>query len=178
MEPPTEPKPKRKYVMTPERRAKLLANLEKARLAPKEKVYRKTPKRYAANVGNLEKAKSKLREQLEREQEDLRVKLEGLFPAGEDPPPFGPESRQFGGAEELDQAAILIARRLRKIQAARRRDGRRIMRVLTAAINRSHPLSPEEAYQLVCDLLQCLDGSRVVAEARRLNDQIAELLIQ
>ncbi|MGO9274945.1 MAG: hypothetical protein ACLQOO_32735 [Terriglobia bacterium] len=178
METPAEPKTKRKYVMTPERRAKLLANLEKARLAPKEKVYRKTPKRYAANVGNLEKAKSKLREQLEREQEDLRVKLEGLFPAGEDPPPFGPESRQFGGAEELDQAAILIARRLRKIQAARRRDGRRFMRVLTAAINRSHPLSPEEAYKLVCDLLQCLDGSRVVAEARRLNDQIAELLIQ
>src|SRR5208282_4815459 len=178
MEVQNEPKPKRKYVMTPERRAKLMANLAKARLAPKEKVYRKTPKRYAANIGNLEKARTKLSQQLESEQEDLRGKLEGLFPAGEDPPPFGPESCHFAGADELDQAAVLIARRLRKVQAARRRDGRRIMRVLTAAINRSHPLSPEEAYQLVCDLLQCLDGSRVVAEARRLNDQIAELLIQ
>ena len=173
METPTDPKPKRKYVMTPERRAKLLANLAKARLAPKEKVYRKTPRRYAANIGNLEKARTKL-----SEQEDLRAKLECLFPGCEDPPPFGPASRQFAGAEELDQAAVLIAKRPRKVRAAKRRDGRRIMRLLTAAINRSHPLSPEEAGKLVCDLLQCLDGSRVVAGARRLNDQIAELLIQ
>ena len=59
MEVQNDPKPKRKFVMTPERHAKLMANLAKARLAPKEKVYRKTPKRYAANLSNLEKANAK-----------------------------------------------------------------------------------------------------------------------
>jgi len=147
-----EPKPKRKYVVTPERREKVMANLAKARLAPKEKVYRKTPRRYAANIGNLEKAKAKLSEQLQTEQEDLRAKLEGLFPGCEDPPAFGPASHQFAGAEELDQAAVLIAKRPRQVRAARRRDGRQIMRLLTAAINRSHPLSPEEACKLVLRL--------------------------
>ncbi|HTS70371.1 MAG TPA: hypothetical protein VMO17_15425 [Terriglobia bacterium] len=189
MESPNEAKPKRKYVMTPERKAKLLGNLAKARLAPKEKVYRKTPKRYAANVGNLEKAKAKLREQSEsRQAEDLRGKLEELFPPPEIAPPaivtaYGPAVNPMGaplagppGSHELDQAAALIAKRLRKVQAARRRDGRRIMRLLTAAINRSHPLSPEEACKLVFELLACLDGSRVVAEARRLNEKIAHLL--
>ena len=75
MEAQNEPKPKRKFVMTPERHAKLMANLAKARLAPKEKVYRKTPKRYAANIGNLEKANAKVRQQ----SESLRAGLEGLF---------------------------------------------------------------------------------------------------
>src|SRR5271166_2034754 len=87
MDVPNQPKPKRKFVMTPERRAKLLANLEKARLAPKEKVYRKTPKRYAANVGNLAKANAKRREQSQGQQaENLRGKLEGFFPAPDFPP--------------------------------------------------------------------------------------------
>ncbi|HMD95965.1 MAG TPA: hypothetical protein VKM93_01355, partial [Terriglobia bacterium] len=192
MDVPNQPKPKRKFVMTPERRAKLLANLEKARLAPKEKVYRKTPKRYAANLANLAKAHAKRRQQSESQQaENLRAQLEGLFPAPQVPPPpqapLGapyvqlPGARPSGGpsgAEELDQAAALIAKRLRKLRAATRREGRRIMRVLTAAIARTHPLSAEEACNLVRELLQCLDGSRVVAEARRLNDQIAELLLK
>jgi hypothetical protein len=187
MEAQNEPKPKRKYVMTPERKAKLMANLEKARLAPKEKAYRKTPKHYPANIGNLAKANAKVRQQ----SEDLRAKLEGLFPAPEvSPPPQAPLAAPYvqlpgpppsdgpSGAEELDQAAALIAKRLRKLRAAKRREGRQIMRVLTAAIARSHPLSAEEACQLVRELLQCLDGSRVVAEERRLNDQIAQLLLQ
>src|SRR5271157_804994 len=192
METPNEPKPKRKYVMTPERHAKLMANLAKARLAPKEKVYRKTPKRYAANIGNLAKANAKLREQSEsRQSEDLRAKLEGLFPAPQVPPPpqaplgapfvqlpGAPPSDGRAGAEELDQVAALIAKRLRKLRAATRREGRRIMRVLTAAIARSHPLSAGEACNLIRELLQCLDGSRVVAEARQLNDQIARLLLR
>jgi hypothetical protein len=192
METPTEPKPKRKFVMTPERRAKLMANLEKARLAPKEKVYRKTPKRYAANIGNLEKANAKRRQDQESEgqqQENLRAKLEGLFPAPDFPPipivpPPGtprnqpPRFERPCGAKELDEAAVLISRRLRKVQAARRREGRRIMRVLTAAIERSHPLSAEEAAKLVYELLQCLDGSRVVGEVRRLNAKIAEALMR
>jgi len=173
MEAQSEPKPKRKFVMTPERHAKLMANLAKARLAPKEKVYRKTPKRYAANIGNLAKANAKVRQQAE----ELRAKVEGLFPAPE-VPPLAPPSDCPSGAEELDQATVLIARRLRKVHAATRREGRRIMRVLTAAISRSHPLSPEEACNLVRELLQCLDGSRVAAEARRLNHKIAELLVK
>ncbi|HME00184.1 MAG TPA: hypothetical protein VKM93_22990 [Terriglobia bacterium] len=179
MEAQNEPKPKRKYVMTPERKAKLMANLAQARLAPREKVYRKTPKRYAANIGNLEKAKAKLRQQTE----DLRAKLEDVFPASEVPPvPIVPPlpgmrgARPSTGAAELDQAAALIAKRLRKIQAATRREGRRIMRLLTAAIARTQPLGANEAFNLALQLLQCLEGSRVVVEARRLNDKIAELL--
>ncbi|HMD99903.1 MAG TPA: hypothetical protein VKM93_21560 [Terriglobia bacterium] len=183
MEAANEPKPKRKYVMTPERKAKLMANLAMARLAPKEKVYRKTPKRYAANIGNLEKANAKVRQQ----SESLRAGLEGFFPAPAVPPPaivtpYGPPlgspSVEKPGSQELEQATALIAKRLRKVRAAQRREGRRIMRVLTAAISRSHPLSAEEAGKLVCALLQCLDGSRVVTEARRLNDKIADLLLK
>ncbi|MGO9270884.1 MAG: hypothetical protein ACLQOO_11625, partial [Terriglobia bacterium] len=83
MEAQNEPKPKRKFVMTPERHAKLMANLAKARLAPREKVYRKTPKRYAANLNNLEKANAQVRQQ----SESLRAGLEGFFPAPEVPPP-------------------------------------------------------------------------------------------
>ncbi len=183
MEAANEPKPKRKYVMTPERKAKLMANLAMARLAPKEKVYRKTPRRYAANIGNLEKANAKVRQQAE----ELRAKVEGLFPAPEvlPPPivtPYGPPlgspSVEKPGSQELEQATALIAKRLRKVRAAHRREGRRIMRVLTAAISRSHPLSPEEACALVHQLLDCLDGSHVVAEARRLNEKIGELLLK
>jgi hypothetical protein len=187
MEAQNQAQPKRKFVMTPERKAKLMANLEKARLAPKEKVYRKTPKRYAANIGNLAKANAKLREK----SESLRPKLEELFPAPEVPPPpvvplaaanlqpdCVPPSDCPAGATELDQAAALIARRLRKVQAASRREGRRIMRVLTAAISRSQPLGANEAFNLALRLLQCLEGSRVTREARRLNDEIADLLLQ
>jgi len=197
MKAPSDPKPKRKFVMTPERHAKLMANLAQARLAPKEKVYRRTPKRYAANIGNLAKAQAKLREQ----QESLRAKLEGLFPSGQVfPPPLNspsesplgspdasasssppsPPRSQRPGATELDQATVLIAKRLRKVHAASRREGRRIMGLLTAAISRSHPLSGEEAGKLVFELLRCLEGpgSRVVAEARRLNKKIAELLMK
>jgi len=188
MEAPTDPKPKRKYVMTPERHAKIMANLAKARLAPKEKVYRKTPKRYAANIGNLEKAKAKLHQESESQQADLREKLESLFPPSEVPPPpivtsYGPAFGPMGpmgapGSQELDQAAALIAKRLRKVQAGWRRDGRQIMRLLTAAISQSHPLSAEEACKLVNQLLDCLDGSRVVTEARRLNEKIEHLLLK
>src|SRR5271165_7691916 len=88
MEAQNDPKPKRKYVMTPEHRAKVIANLGQARLAPKEKVYRKTPKRYAANLANLAKAHAKRRQQSESQQaENLRAQLEGLFPAPQVPPP-------------------------------------------------------------------------------------------
>jgi len=78
----------------------------------------------------------------------------------------------------LDEVTALIAKRLRKVRSAVRREGRRIMRLLTAAISQSHPLSAEEAAKLVCELLRCLAGSRVVAEARRLNDKISDLLLK
>jgi len=186
METPTDPKPKRKYVMTPERKAKLMANLALARLAPKEKVYRKTPKRYAANIGNLAKASAKVRQQVE----SLRAGVEGFFPAPKVPPPpvepplpplpgatpaFVPPS---SGADVLDQVTPLIARRLRKVRTACRREGRRIMRLLSAAIFRSQPLGANEAFELAVQLLRCLDGPRVTAEVERLNQKIAHLLMK
>jgi len=45
------PKSKMVYVLTPRRRAATLASLEKARAAPKDRVYRSTKKRRAANPG-------------------------------------------------------------------------------------------------------------------------------
>jgi len=183
MEAQNEPKPKRKYVMTPEGRAKLLANLAQARLAPKDKVYRKTPKRYAANLNNLGIASAKRR----REAETLHQKMEDLFPPPEvpplpiPPPPLRPlptsgAANGTAGAEEFEQATRLIAKRLRKVHAAVRREGRRIMRLLTVAIARSQPLTANEAVDLAKKLLQCLDRSRLTVEARRLNKKIARLL--
>jgi len=186
METSTDPKTKRKYVMTPEHRAKVLANLSQARLAPKEKVYRKTPKRYAANLNNLGIAAAKRREEAGM----LHAKMEGLFPPPEVPPlpippPLTPPHRRppppttgppTTGDADFEQATRLIGKRLRKVHAAVRREGRRIMRLLTEAINRSQPPSVDEAIDLARRLLKCLDGSRVTAEAHRLNERIARLL--
>ncbi len=183
METPTEPKPKPKYVMTPEHRAKVMANLGKARLAPKEKVYRKTPKRYAANLNNLGVAAAKRRQ----EREILSAKMEGLFPlpdvlpppltscphSPDDPPRRMPPSFYL---DPMEEAQRLIGKRLRKVHTAVRREGRRVMRLLMAALNRSQPLSVEEAKNLVCQLLKCLDGTRITEDARRLNDKITRLL--
>ena len=44
------------FVVTPRRRAAMLANLDKARAAPKEKVYGPSEKRRTANHANLQKA--------------------------------------------------------------------------------------------------------------------------
>jgi len=183
MDVPNEPKPKRKFVMTPERHAKLLANLAKARLAPKEKVYRKTPKRYAANLNNLGIAAAKRRQ----EAETRHAKMEDLFPPPEGPLPPLPSFPQPTGQpprcmppsfflDPFEEATRLIGKRLRKVHAAVRREGRRVMRLLTAALKRSQPLSVEEARNLVCQLLKCLDGTRVTEEAHRLNKKIARLL--
>jgi len=161
----------------------VLANLGKARLAPKEKVYRKTPRRYAANLNNLGIAAAKRRQ----EREILSAKMAGLFPPCEgplpplpsfpqspdDPPRRMPPSFFF---DPFEEATRLIGKRLRKVHAAVRREGRRVMRLLTAALNRSQPLSVEEATNLVRQLLKCLDGTRVTEEARRLNKKIARLL--
>ena len=185
MEAQNEPKPKRKYVMTPEHRAKVLANLAQARLAPKEKVYRKTPKRYAANLNNLGIAAARRR----REAETLHAKMEELFPPPEVPPP--PLTRLPQSPDDpprrmppsffldpLEEATKLIGKRLRKVHAGVRREGRRIMRLLTAALKRSQPLSVEEAGNLACQLMKCLDGTRITEEARRLNDKIKHLLLR
>jgi len=183
MEIPTEPKPKRKYVMTPEHRAKVVANLAQARLAPKEKVYRQTPKGYAANLNNLGIAAAKRRQ----EREILNAKMEVLFPPPEVPPPLLPRFPERSGEPRLrmppsffldpfEEATRLIGKRLRKVHAAVRREGRRVMRLLTAALKRSQPLTAEEARNLVCQLLKCLDGTRVTEGARRLNDKIGRLL--
>jgi len=186
MEAQNQQKPKRKFVMTPERLAKIMANLAKARLAPKEKVYRTTPKRYAANLNNLGIAAAKRRD----EAETLHAKMEGLFPPPEVPPlpippPLTPPHLRppppttgppTTGDADFDEATRLIGKRLRKVQATVRREGRRIMRLLTAAMARSQPLNLEEAIDLARRLLKCLDGSRVSVEAHRLNKKIARLL--
>jgi len=183
METAADPKPKRKYVMTPEHRAKVLANLAQARLAPKEKVYRKTPKRYAANLNNLGIAAAKRCQ----EAETLHAKMEELFPPPEVPMPSLASIAQSPShplhrmppsffLDPFEEATRLIGKRLRKVHTGVRREGRRIMRLLTAALKRSQPLSAEEARNLACQLLKCLDGTRVSEEARRLNDKIARLL--
>lgn len=185
MEAQDDPKPKRKYVMTPEHRAKVMANLAQARLAPKEKVYRKTPKRYAGNLRNLGVANAKRLQ----EAEHLRGKMENLFPPPEaPPPPLEPLCPRPGrppcrvppsaGADEWELVTPLIAKRLRKVENARRREGRRLIRVLTVAMSRSQPLGAQEAFDLVCQILKCLEGSRAAVEIRRLNDRIANLLLK
>ena len=269
METPSEPKPKRKYVMTPEHRAKVIANLAKARLAPKEEVYRRTEKRYAANLRNLAIAQAKRREDAQREEAALRAKMESAFPldpvlrppgsqqgtgsdAGENPrhdsrnspensdpqkrgaapseprvstsgqpretvpaaapatattpvrstPPSGGVDRGKGGtdaddpgandersgrdaripkppgADELDEVTRLVGKRLREVRYARRREGRRIMRLLTEALNMPHPLYPFMVADLAADLLHCLDPDRITEEVRRLNNRIAGLLLK
>ena len=55
----------RPYLKTLARLAAARANLEKARSAPKEKVYRRTDKRLAANRSNLAKAKAARQKELE-----------------------------------------------------------------------------------------------------------------
>jgi len=185
-------KPKRKYVMTPEHRAKVIANLGQARLAPREKVYRKTEKRYQANLNNLGIANAKRIQEAQREAEALRAKMEALFPPPEVPPPpidfsipsifrdeppsAPPSSPSPSGVDEFEQVTPLVAKRLRKIHAARRREGRRIMRLLAAATKRSQPMTAGEAVALAAELIRCLDGSRVTEETRRLNDKIRDLL--
>src|SRR5208282_5560457 len=175
MEAQTDPKPKRKYVMTPEHRAKVGANLAQARLAPKEKVYRKTPKRYAANLNNLGIAAAKRRQEVET----LHAKMEELFPENELPLPPLPSAPQLSTdpprhmprsfyLDPFEEATKLIGKRLRKVRAGVRREGRQIMRLLTAALKRSQPLTAEEAGDLACRLLMCLDGKRITEEARRL----------
>jgi hypothetical protein len=237
--------------MTPARLAAAMAALEKARAAPKEKVYRPTAKRRAANLANLEIANAKRRQEVET----LRAGLEATFPAPESEFGIGdsgfageegdwgfgvgdsqkeaqggsscanpesripnpgssakPESRTpepgteeegdlgFGvrdsqstetdlpsssanpesrtpnpGDEELDQAAPLIARRLRLADATARREGRRIMRLLTAAACRSQPLTADEAFALARKLVEIL-SSGVPERAGGLNARIQQLL--
>ena len=213
METPSQPKPK--YVMTPEHRAKVIANLGKARLAPREKVYRKTDKRYAANLKNLEIGRAKLRREAQEEEAALRSKMESAFPpdpafsgpseprvptsgqqqqtvpgaanaaatAASTPSSRGDHEQKGGrdgrapGTEELDQVTRLVGKRLRQVKHARRREGRRIMRVLTAALNLSRPLNLEQVASLATALLRCLDPRRLTEEMRRLNNRIARLLL-
>ena len=256
-----QPKPKRKFVMTPERLAKIMANLAQARLAPKEKVYRRTEKRYAANLKNLGIGRAKRQEEARQEAETLRARMESAFPLDPDlrPPGGEPSSsasqkrhhdsrnsskkshgkREAGlseprasasgprreavpgsaatttpgssappsagvkggkpgtdahdrgenpeksgrdarapGTDELDKITGLVGERLRQVKYGRRREGRRIMRVLTEALNMPHPLYPFQVADLARDLLHCLDPDRLTEEVRRLNNRIARLLLK
>ena len=65
--------PKRPYEKTPARRAASLANLQKARAVPKEKIYQLTEKRKAANRANLAIANARRRQQREQIVNGLNV---------------------------------------------------------------------------------------------------------
>ena len=98
-------KPKRKYLMTPEHRAKVIASLEKARLVPKEVRYRRNEKRYQANLKNLGIAKAKYREKAEQELQNVRTKMESTFPPGDVGSGQNPEvgSRQTAEGSRADE---------------------------------------------------------------------------
>ena len=69
-------KGKRPYVKTAARLAAARANLQKARAAPKEKVYRRTEKRLAAKRANLAKARAARQQELE----EIVARLDIVFP--------------------------------------------------------------------------------------------------
>jgi hypothetical protein len=177
------PKAKRKHVMTPEHRAKVLQNLEKARLAPQEKVYRKTERRYAANLKNLAIGHAKRRQ----EAEALRAKMEATFPAPASS--ANPESRtpnpcschpqsDLPGATDLARVTRRVGQRLRKVKLAVQRESRRIMQVLTAALGRSRPLNVWQAIGVAFQLMDCLENGRTTDGLERLNRQIKRLLLK
>ena len=88
---------KRPYVRTPARLAAARANLQKARAAPKEKVYRLSEKRLAANRANLAKAKAARQQELE----EMVDRLDIVFPPlGKEisAEALGPEVRCFCGS--------------------------------------------------------------------------------
>ena len=85
--------PKRPYVLTPRRLAALRANLEKARAAPKEKIYRHTDKRRAANLANLAKAQAVLASQ--------RAQAQAEAPGG---PTAGADTRGYSPGKDKARA--------------------------------------------------------------------------
>ncbi|HWT82718.1 MAG TPA: hypothetical protein VN648_28385, partial [Candidatus Methylomirabilis sp.] len=109
------PKPKRPYKKTPARTAASRANLEKARAAPKEKIYWPSPKRKAANLANLPKAWAKRRQEVEQvvDQLDLafpplgeQVEAPSPSPQSEEPcpspPGTAPDSQRADAASQAD----------------------------------------------------------------------------
>jgi hypothetical protein len=171
---------KRPYVKTPARLAAMLANLEKARAAPKEKVYRPSEKRRAANRANLQKAHA-ARAAARAEQQAFGERIERLFP------PFAPgkllsteEGREEGtaGMEGVREVAEGVWQRRRFYPRQARREGRKVMRLLTAAAQGPAPSSVEEAFHLWRPLLEIFLRSQAVGRAERLNAEIRRRLLE
>ena len=168
----------------------MLANLDKARAAPKEKIYGPSEKRSAANHANLQKAHA-ARAAARAAKQAFRERFERLFP----PFPHGNlESSRAGsqgvaavsgvsdrgqeaaGIEELREVAERVWQRRRFYPRRARREGRKVMRLLTAAAQRPAPGSMADALQLLRQLLEIFLQSKPVGQAERLNAEIGRLL--
>ncbi len=89
------PNGKRPYVQTPAQRAASLANLDKARAAPKEKIYWPSEKRKAANRANLVKARAARHQELEAVVDRLDIAFPPLREEVESPAPSAPSEEPF-----------------------------------------------------------------------------------
>ena len=183
---------KRPFVVTPRRRAAMLANLEKARAAPKEKIYAPSEKRDAANHANLQKAHA-ARAAARAAKQAFSERVERLFPSFT---PGNPSSAQAGnqavatvsgvsdrgqeapGSEELREVAERVWQRRRFYPRRARSEGRKVMRLLTAAAQSPAPATAEEALQLLHQLLEIFLQSKAGGQAERLNAKIKRLLLE
>ena len=172
-------KEKRPFVVTPRRRAAMLANLDKARAAPKDKIYGPSEKRSAANHANLQKAHA-ARAAARAEKQAFSERVERLFPPFT---PGNPSSAQAGsedgraaGIEAVREVAERVWQRRRLYPRRARSEGRKVMRLLTAAARWPAVGSMAEALQLLRQLLEIFLKSKAVEQAERLNAKIGRLL--
>jgi hypothetical protein len=170
-------------------------NLAKARLAPKDVIYRPTAKRMAASLKNLRKAVAARR----RAEGNARVRLNalchGLFSReliDDSVCRLGESEREFAEHRELflrllvpqnEREAVIVWelsnlawRRLRLFRAAAERE-RRDLRRLLAEYPEPRPLSAGETERRMWVLLATLDTcDRVIAEASKLRFEMQEFI--
>jgi hypothetical protein len=166
--------------MTPARLAAARANLEKARAAGKEKIYRPTPKRLAANRANLVKAQTARRRLLEQTVDSLDrafppLREQILRPAGSeavDRPSGAGQSRQVADYPALEKVGRAILHRRRALLGEARREAQRVMRLLTEAAERTVAASLNDLLGLASGLIAVLAHPRLRERARRLNRRI------
>jgi hypothetical protein len=90
-----------------------------------------------------------------------------------DPNPLLPDS-----ATALHTVAERIWKRRRHFPRQARREGRQVMRLLTAAAKSPAPGSQQEAYKLFLQLLEILQPTRVLRQAQNLTESIERALIE
>src|SRR5262249_49906234 len=173
-------KGKRPYVKTPARLAASLANLEKARAAPKEKIYGPSEKRRIANHANLQKAHAALAAARAAKQafSEHVERLFPPFPPGKpaSAPQEGAEGGRAAGIEAVREVAERVWQRRRFYPRRARSEGRKVMRLLTAAAQSPATDTAEEAFHLLRQLLEIFLQSKAVEQAERLNAKIGRLL--